>query len=120
VFVFRYSPRPGTPASTMPDQVADDVKASRNSRLLDVATRVGAERSGRLAGQTMDVLVDGVSKKNPRELSGRTRCNRVVNFDGQGRASVGELTQVHIDQVLPHSLRGSLASQPEEAACLSK
>jgi tRNA-2-methylthio-N6-dimethylallyladenosine synthase len=120
VFVFRYSRRPGTPAATMPDQVADDVKASRNSRLLDVATRVGAERSGRLAGRTMDVLVDGVSKKNPRELSGRTRCNRVVNFDGQGRASVGELTQVHIDQVLPHSLRGSLASQPEEAACLSK
>jgi tRNA-2-methylthio-N6-dimethylallyladenosine synthase len=120
VFVFRYSRRPGTPAATMPDQVADDVKAGRNSRLLDVATRVGAQRSSRLAGRTMDVLVDGVSKKNPRELSGRTRCNRVVNFDGQGRASVGELTQVHIDQVLPHSLRGSLASQPEEAACLSK
>jgi len=120
VFVFRYSRRPGTPAATMPDQIADDVKAARNSRLLDVATRVGAERSGRLAGRTMEVLVDGVPKKNPRELSGRTRCNRVVNFDGQGSASAGDLTHVHIDQVLPHSLRGTLASQPEEAACLSK
>jgi tRNA-2-methylthio-N6-dimethylallyladenosine synthase len=118
--VFRYSRRPGTPAATMGDQVADEVKASRNARLLDVATRVGAERSGRLAGQALEVLVDGVSKKNPRELSGRTRCNRVVNFDGQGNVSVGELTQVRIDQVLPHSLRGTLASQPEEAACLSK
>src|SRR5881409_1909377 len=114
VFVFRYSRRPGTPAAAMDDQVPDDVKARRNSRLLDVATRVGAERSGRLAGRTMEVLIDGVSKKNPRELSGRTRCNRVVNFDGQGRASVGELASVHIDQALPHSLRGTLASRPEE------
>jgi tRNA-2-methylthio-N6-dimethylallyladenosine synthase len=68
----------------------------------------------------MEVLIDGRSKKNAGELSGRTRCNRVVNFDGQGGASVGDLTQVYIDQVLPHSLRGTLASQPEEAACLSK
>jgi len=120
VFVFRYSRRPGTPAATMADQVAEDVKASRNTRLLEAATRVGAERSGRLTGRTMEVLVDGTSKKNAGELSGRTRCNRVVNFDGQGSASVGDLAQVHIDQVLPHSLRGTLASRPEEAACLSK
>jgi len=120
VFVFRYSRRPGTPAATMADQVAEDVKASRNTRLLEAATRVGAERSGRLTGRTVEVLVDGTSKKNAGELSGRTRCNRVVNFDGQGSASVGDLAQVHIDQVLPHSLRGTLASRPEEAACLSK
>src|SRR4029453_18276318 len=99
---------------------ADDVKASRNVRLLEAAGRVAAERSSRLAGRRVEVLVDGRSKKNAGELSGRTRCNRVVNFDGQGSASVGDLTQVHIDQVLPHSLRGTLASQPEEAACLSK
>jgi tRNA-2-methylthio-N6-dimethylallyladenosine synthase len=120
VFVFRYSRRPGTPAATMPDQVPDDVKARRNLRLLEAAARVATERSSRLAGETVEVLIDGRSKKNARELSGRTRCNRVVNFDGQGSASVGDLAQVHIDQVLPHSLRGTLASQPEEAACLSK
>ena len=120
VFVFRYSQRPGTSAATMPDQVAEDVKASRNTRLLEAAARTSAERSGRLAGRTVEVLVDGTSKKNTGELSGRTRCNRVVNFDGQGSASVGELTQVRISQVLPHSLRGTLASRPEEAACLSK
>jgi len=96
------------------------VKAGRNARLLEAAARVGAERSGWLAGRTMEVLIDGRSKKNAGELSGRTRCNRVVNFVGQGGASVGDLTQVYIDQVLPHSLRGTLASQPEEAACLSK
>jgi tRNA-2-methylthio-N6-dimethylallyladenosine synthase len=120
VFVFRFSRRPGTPAATMPDQVAEDVKASRNTRLLDAAARVCTERSGRLVGHTVDVLVDGTSKRNAGELSGRTRCNRVVNFDGQGSVSVGELASVRIDQALPHSLRGTLASRPEEAACLSK
>jgi tRNA-2-methylthio-N6-dimethylallyladenosine synthase len=120
VFVFRFSRRPGTPAATMPDQVADDVKASRNTRLLEAAAGVSGERSRRLVGQTMEVLVDGTSRKNAGELSGRTRCNRVVNFDGQGSVSVGQLASVHIDQALPHSLRGTLASRPEEAACLSK
>src|SRR3989454_11833006 len=120
VFVFRYSPRPGTPAAAMPEQVPEDVKARRNTALLDVATRVGAERSRRLAGRTMEVLVDGTSKKNAEELSGRTRCNRVVNFDGQGSVSLGDLTRVRITEALPHSLRGTLASRPEEAACLSE
>ena len=120
VFVFRFSRRPGTAAATMPDQVAEDVKASRNSRLLEAAARVGTERSGRLVGRTVQVLVDGTSKKNAGELAGRTRCNRVVNFDGQGSVPVGELASVRIDQALPHSLRGTLVSRPEEAACLSK
>ncbi|MGH8649443.1 MAG: TRAM domain-containing protein, partial [Burkholderiales bacterium] len=60
------------------------------------------------------------SKKNAGELSGRTRCNRVVNFDGQGSASVGDLVPIRVSHVLPHSLRGTLAARPEEAACLSK
>ena len=120
VFVFRYSRRPGTPAAVMADQVSEDVKARRNTQLLEAATRVGAERSRRLAGQTVEVLVDGTSKKSPGELAGRTRCNRVVNFDGQGSVSLGDLTPIRITEALPHSLRGTLASQPEEAACLSK
>ena len=119
VFVFRYSRRPGTPAATMPDQVADDVKADRNRRLLDVVQRVTGERSARLAGRTMDVLVDGASRRSPGELAGRTRCNRVVNFDGQGRAAVGDIVHVRVTDVLPHSLRGTLAT-PEEAVCWSK
>src|SRR5436853_422802 len=120
VFVFRYSRRPGTPAATMPDQVADEVKARRNARLLEVAGRVAAERSRALVGRTLDVLVDGASKKNAGELSGRTRCNRVVNFDGQGRVSIGDVTRVRVAEVLPHSLRGSLAAHAEETPCLSK
>jgi tRNA-2-methylthio-N6-dimethylallyladenosine synthase len=119
-FVFRYSRRPGTPAASMPDQVPDDVKASRNRHLLAVTTRVGAARSQRLAGRLVEVLVDGTSRKSASELSGRTRCNRVVNFDGRGRAVPGDLVAVRIDDVLPHSLRGTLASPREEALCTSR
>jgi len=118
VFVFRYSRRPGTPAATMPEQVPDDVKAERNRRVLDVAQRVGAARSARLTGRTMEVLVDGTSRRSAGELSGRTRCNRVVNFDGQGRAAVGDIVHVRVTDALPHSLRGTLT--PEEAVCWSK
>ncbi len=119
VFVFRYSRRPGTPAAAMPDQVADDVKADRNRRLLEVTQRVAAERSARLTGQRLEILVDGVSRRHAGELAGRTRCNRVVNFDGHGRVAVGETVHVRITDALPHSLRGTLAT-PEEAVCSSK
>ena len=119
VFVFRYSRRPGTPAATMPDQVPEEVKADRNRRLLDVTQRVAAEQSARLTGRTMEVLVDGTSRRSAGELSGRTRCNRVVNFDGQGRVAVGDTVHVRVTDALPHSLRGTLAT-PEEAVCWSK
>jgi tRNA-2-methylthio-N6-dimethylallyladenosine synthase len=119
VFAFRYSRRPGTPAAAMDDQIPDDVKASRNARLLAVAERVGAARSARLAGQVVEVLVDGASKRNPGELSGRTRCNRVVNFDGRGTA-VGDVVTVRITDVMPHSLRATLTAMPEEAVCSSR
>ena len=120
VFVFRYSRRPGTPAAAMVDQVPDAIKADRNARLLDLVTRMVAERTRRLAGRTLEVLVDGTSKRHEGELTGRTRCNRVVNFRGQGRVAPGDLAWVRIVEVLPHSLRGELAPRPEEAACLSK
>src|SRR5258705_4095904 len=64
VFAFRYSRRPGTPAAEMDDQVPEEVKADRNRRILDVATREGAARSQRPEGGTLPVLVDGVSRKN--------------------------------------------------------
>jgi tRNA-2-methylthio-N6-dimethylallyladenosine synthase len=118
VFAFRYSRRPGTPAAEMPEQVPDAVKADRNRRLLEVAGQVGAARARRLAGTVVDVLVDGASRKSPTELSGRTPCNRVVNFDAEGRVAVGDLVRIHITDVLPHSLRGTLAASPEDAACL--
>ena len=114
-FVFRYSRRPGTPAADMSDQVPDAVKAERNAVLLEVSGRVAAQRSRRLAGRVLPVLVDGVSRKDAREASGRTRCNRVVNFDAQGRGLLGTVVPVQITEALPHSLRGALA-EPVGAA----
>ncbi len=108
-FVFRYSRRPGTPAAEMPGQVPDDVKARRNTELLQVTGRVAEERSRALEGRVLPVLVDGASRKDARAVSGRTRCNRVVNFDGQGRELFGRVVLVRITQALPHSLRGALA-----------
>ena len=108
VFAFRYSRRPGTPAAAMSDQVSDDIKASRNTALLEVAERVGAERRRRLEGRVMPVLVDGVSRKNPSEATGRTRCNRVVNFDTGDRDLFGSVVPVRITHALPHSLRGEM------------
>jgi tRNA-2-methylthio-N6-dimethylallyladenosine synthase len=119
VFVFRYSRRPGTPAATMLDQVPEEIKARRNSRLLEVATRVGAARSRALEGRVLPILVDGVSRKNPDETTGRTRCNRVVNFDAHGRRLLGEVVPVLITQSLPHSLRGELAGAGAEGRVLA-
>ena len=120
VFAFRYSRRPGTPAAAMDDQVPEDVKASRNSRVLAVATRVAMARSERLLGRDVEVLIDGASRKDARVLSGRTRCNRVVNVDGLDRVALGAVAWVRITEVLPHSLRGTLVPEPEEAVCLSR
>ena len=89
-------------------------------RLLETTTRVGQARSRRRLGETVEVLVDGAAKKNAGELSGRTRCNRIVNFDGQGQVAVGDLAQVRVTEVLPHSLRGALVAAPEEAVCSSR
>jgi tRNA-2-methylthio-N6-dimethylallyladenosine synthase len=119
-FVFRYSRRPGTPAATMPDQVPDISKAARNTLVLESVNRVAAERSGRLLGRTAEVLVDGTSRKDAQMLSGRTRCNRVVNIDGRGRARVGDLVPVRVTEVLPHSLRATFVPEAEEALCTSR
>jgi tRNA-2-methylthio-N6-dimethylallyladenosine synthase len=120
VFAFRYSRRPGTPAAAMADQIAEDDKARRNARLFAVVERVTAARAARLAGQVVEVLVDGTSRRNPGELSGRTRCNRVVNFDGRGTTAAGDVVAARVTEVMPHSLRATLTTVPEEAVCSSR
>jgi tRNA-2-methylthio-N6-dimethylallyladenosine synthase len=111
VFVFRYSRRPGTPAAEMPDQVPEDVKARRNTAILEIAGRVAAEKSRRLEGRVLPVLVDGTSRKNAQEVTGRTRCNRAVNFDAGSRDLLGRVVPVRITQALPHSLRAELVDR---------
>jgi tRNA-2-methylthio-N6-dimethylallyladenosine synthase len=106
-FSFMYSPRPGTPAASMPEQVPQSEKQARLARL-QAALEEGARAMSRaMLGSTQRVLVEGPSKKDPAELSGRTENNRVVNFAGPARL-VGTLAAVRITEALPHSLRGEI------------
>ncbi|GAB6067401.1 tRNA (N6-isopentenyl adenosine(37)-C2)-methylthiotransferase MiaB [Methylothermus subterraneus] len=106
-YSFIYSPRPGTPAAEMADDVPPAVKRERLSRLQRKLQEKAAEISRKLIGTCQRVLVEGASRKNPRELCGRTSGNRVVNFQGPP-ALVGRFVDVVIAEALPNSLRGRL------------
>jgi len=106
-FSFMYSPRPGTPAASLPDQVPHEVKQTRLARLQAALEDKARAVSRAMVGSVQRVLVEGPSKKDPAELSGRTENNRVVNFAGSGRL-VGTLAEVRITEALPHSLRGEI------------
>jgi tRNA-2-methylthio-N6-dimethylallyladenosine synthase len=84
-YVFRYSERRDTPAATLPGQIPEPLREERNQRLLQVVNEVGAQRYARLVGQNVEILVEGPSKKNPNRLTGRTRCNKIVVFEGSAR-----------------------------------
>ncbi|MCQ8894860.1 tRNA (N6-isopentenyl adenosine(37)-C2)-methylthiotransferase MiaB [Limnobacter humi] len=106
-FSFVYSPRPGTPAADLVDEVDQAAKLARLSRLQKHIEAHAAHISQTMLGSVQTILVEGPSKKNPAELSGRTECNRVVNFAAHPRL-VGQMVQVRIVEAFPHSLRGEL------------
>ena len=106
-FSFIYSARPGTPAAALPDDTPLAVKKERLARLQERLDRNAAEFSRKMVGGVQRVLVEGASKKNRRELCGRTECNRVVNFEA-GSEYIGELVDLEITGALPNSLRGVL------------
>jgi tRNA-2-methylthio-N6-dimethylallyladenosine synthase len=104
-FTFVYSPRGGTEAAAMPNQVPDEVKRERIERLVDVVQRIAAERNQERIGRVEEVLVEGPSRTNPTLLRGRTRRNTTVNFNGS--ASPGELVDVQIEDATSTTLRGT-------------
>jgi tRNA-2-methylthio-N6-dimethylallyladenosine synthase len=104
-FTFVYSPRAGTEAAAMPDQVPDEVKRERIERLVEVVQRVARERNEERIGGVEEVLVEGPSRTEPSLLRGRTRRNTTVNFAGS--ASPGDLVEVRIDGATSTTLRGS-------------
>jgi len=111
-FSFVYSARPGTPASTFPDDISPEVKKARlarlQSRINDMATKIGYN----MVNTRERVLVDRPSRKDPRMLAGRTENNRVVNFHGP-RELIGHFVDVVITEALPNSLRGRFLACPE-------
>ncbi|MFN8162031.1 MAG: tRNA (N6-isopentenyl adenosine(37)-C2)-methylthiotransferase MiaB [Solirubrobacterales bacterium] len=104
-FTFLYSPRRGTEAAEMDDQVPHPVKRERMERLVDLVQRRAAERAQRFVGRSMEVLVEGPSRTDPDRLRGRTRHNKTVNFEGT--ASPGELVEVEIAGATSTTLSGS-------------
>ena len=84
-FIFKYSPRRDTPAAEMAGQVESAVREERHARLLDAINLTGRRRYSARVGETLEVLVEGPSKTNPSRLSGRTRCNKIVVFEGEDR-----------------------------------
>jgi len=107
-FTFVYSPRAGTAASSMSDQVPDDVKRARMERLVEVVQRVAAERNAARVGRVEEVLVEGPSRTDTTLLRGRTRRNTTVNFAGD--AGPGELVPVLIERATSTTLRGRAQS----------
>jgi tRNA-2-methylthio-N6-dimethylallyladenosine synthase len=106
-FTFVYSPRRGTEAATLPDQVPHPVKVQRMKRLVEVIQRRALERGQRFVGRTLSVLVEGPSRTDPSRIRGRTRHNKVVNFAGLG--APGELVEVEITAATSQSLSGEEA-----------
>ncbi len=104
-FSFLYSARPGTPAAKLPDEVSMTTKKQRLQRLQYRITETAQQISTRMIGTVQSVLVEGPSRKNPQEMSGRTENNRVVNFPASV-ASRGQFLPVTITAVLSNSLRG--------------
>ncbi len=108
-FSFIFSPRPGTPAAQLHDDTPHEVKLRRLQHLQatieDNVRRISASR----VGTVQKVLVEGPSRKDPTELSGRTECNRVVNFKAPPRLA-GQMVDITITEAYPHSLRGEVVT----------
>ncbi len=108
-FSFIFSPRPGTPAATLPDDTPRELKLQRLQQLQASIEHNVARISESRVGTVQRILVEGPSRRNAAELMGRTECNRIVNFDGGPLSArlVGRMIDVQITQAYPHSLRGT-------------
>ncbi|HBW08900.1 MULTISPECIES: tRNA (N6-isopentenyl adenosine(37)-C2)-methylthiotransferase MiaB [Stutzerimonas stutzeri subgroup] len=107
-YSFVYSSRPGTPAADLADDTPHEVKKQRLAILQQRINQQGFENSRRMVGTTQRILVSDYSKKDPGMLQGRTEHNRIVNFRCDNPRLIGQFVDVHIDDALPHSLRGTL------------
>ena len=107
-FTFVFSPRRGTEAATMPEQISEEVKRERIERLIEVVQRVAAERNRERIGRVEEVLVEGPSRTDPALLRGRTRRNTTVNF--AGTAVPGEFVDVRVEDATSTTLRGTQAA----------
>ena len=108
-YSFIYSARPGTPAASLPDDVSMETKKQRLATLQERLLKHAQAISVAMVGSVQQILVEGPSRKDPRQMAGRTENNRVVNFDGDV-SLVGQFVAVRITEALTNSMRGELAA----------
>lgn len=106
-FVFQYSPRPGTDAAAMVDDVPLAEKGRRNQELLGLQERISREKNAERVGSRLEILVDGPSKNNPRRQAGRTDTNQIVHFEAE-RDLRGRFVDVEITSSTALTLTGRL------------
>ena len=109
-FTFMYSPRKGTPAMEMSDQVPEEIKKERIYQLIELQNRISLERNQRLVGRKMEVLVEGTSKNDAHLLTGKTRTAKTVLFPGS-QDLVGRLVNVRIKEAQTWSLTGEMIQE---------
>jgi len=115
-FSFTFSARPGTPAAELADDTAPQVKQQRLTILQRRIQQQAEDISRAMVGSVQRILVEGLSRKDPGELAGRTGNNRVVNFAGGDVNLIGEFIDVEITEVVTHTLRGRLPQKQRRRA----
>ncbi|MDX2417629.1 MAG: tRNA (N6-isopentenyl adenosine(37)-C2)-methylthiotransferase MiaB [Xanthomonadales bacterium] len=113
-FSFIYSARPGTPAASLEDDTPLAIKKERLSRLQALVNGQALAISQSMVGSVQRILVEGYSKKDSKQLAGRTENNRVVNFDGHPRL-IGQFAEVTITEALNNSLRARIVALDDSA-----
>jgi tRNA-2-methylthio-N6-dimethylallyladenosine synthase len=117
-YVFKYSQRRDTPAASMPDQLSEAVIEERHARLLAQVNEIASRKYADRVGRTVEILVEGPSRRNPARFEGRTRDNRIVIFEGDARHR-GQLLRVQVETASAFTLYGIPEllgiSEPEES-----
>ena len=108
-FIFKYSPRPGTPAAALADSVSAEEKMRRNQVLLSDQDKRGQRLNDAWVGRIVEVLADGPSLRNPARWSGRSPQNKIVVFENHGKVGKGDFVNVRITRAAPQTLYGKLA-----------
>ena len=107
-FIFKYSQRRNTPAVDMPGQLPEEIIESRHARLLDLIDEIRARKLSEQIGAELEVLVEGPSRRNSERLEGRTRCNKIVVFEGSER-HIGQIMKLRIVETTNTTLYGDPA-----------
>jgi tRNA-2-methylthio-N6-dimethylallyladenosine synthase len=107
-YIFKYSQRRDTPAAEMLDQISREIREERNHRLLETVNGIGKRKYNSFIGRQVEILVEGPSKKNPARMTGRTRCNKIVVFEGSERHR-GQIMDVKITRAGSFTLYGDPA-----------